>query len=1286
MAAQHSSALHSAVISVQPGQSVTLAANAADMSFLRDGADLVVSHESGTTLYKGFFAQGEDKPLPSLVLADGETVSGEDFLRAMNPDMDLLSTAAGPAPANTPGSGSGDYADDPGNLIGGVDALGTLGGLGPWGGARPVSELPEASPLAESGPAAPGAAVPPVGPTEPPVAPEAGGYYARFFIAKGDDASFSFRVHDAGGNTPSPLPSLGDITLAGPGAEYFSVSGINDDGTVTFVLTSAGQAALEAGEDIYGRFDVVVGDEFYPVLISGQSDGESYTASTGSGDKPVSEWYEAHGALDGATVELKDAQINSVVINSNEYREISVEQAKELAVARDEYWQDERYDPAKDPNGNGYHLVDKDAGFVQKGDDAYWEHAEEEDPDGVGSYHVDEPGYYWDWGGVVRPIDPGYDPAGNGVADGEDYYCGAPGCYWSDWGGFLYKPDDRYDPALDPNGEGVHNITEAEASFKGFIGVNNSDISVSGAGSISVTAEGGVVPQGASGTQGAGDASLSVVVGVKNSTLDAGADGGISITAKSGTIPKSDTVVDPDEPQVAEPYVNRVYGVHAGGFGLDTVEQEGLSDKTVLKGGTVSITASSSDSHFPAGGSGVNPPVDHAFALRHAVEEPGGGRGGQSVVGIMNQGYKPIIEYDEDGNAVAVGEPASVVEVEAQHITVEAVAESTRRDVFSEAVGIRNGSSANGGAPIPTAMAAFSYAPAGGVNIADASRGHTILRGQEGNTIAVSANAIAEHENLPAEDGSVWNSAYGLSAVGIDNVSGLVEILGADENDSISIDAKVSGNFGSFDEYGNKEGRYSATGIAVGEENRGGGKDAPVITISGDVGDDTLTITASADISLDYRQNEWEGGVNDLSRFGRLYGIRANEGALNITDVEHITIAAHATHEHTDDSDGTAKSAAWGVQVNQGAAVSMMETRNSDMAVKITSDDIGVEVDGGAFSASSGKHMDFTVEAGLIGLSAVSEWGKTGSISVSAAENLTMKVTVDGTGNPGGWWNMTSNAGGEYEPLVAAVAAQNEGVVDVSSGGVMDLTLTASSDSGTAYAVYADGSNDYSAQTSVTITSGDFNDTLSFEGNLTGIGGGLIDISTGGGNDVLTVTGDVEALSGWYGGTGGVVSIDTGADADQVTINGNLHAAGGRITIDTGTDNDTLTISGDLTAENINGWNGAVNEGGISITLGSGNDLLVLDGSTISGNVTLDGGAGVSDVLRYILNAEDLDGLGSLLDGLKDGNITGFEKIEVQVGSEDQKNMITDYINTNYAGAGDFELQVGIAADFGGSY
>jgi|GEM_PF-6912210 len=129
----------------------------------------------GTVTVTDFFVVG-DQSLPSLRLPDGTEVASADFFAGSDLDM---TTAAGPAAA-APMGGGANYADDSGNLMGGLDRLGSLGtdywargteapeeavGVGPAGagaapGAPGITE-PTGTQVSASQPSAPNDEVPP---------------------------------------------------------------------------------------------------------------------------------------------------------------------------------------------------------------------------------------------------------------------------------------------------------------------------------------------------------------------------------------------------------------------------------------------------------------------------------------------------------------------------------------------------------------------------------------------------------------------------------------------------------------------------------------------------------------------------------------------------------------------------------------------------------------------------------------------------------------------------------------------------------------------------------------------------------------------------------------------------------------------------------------------------------------------------------------------------------------------------------------------------------------------
>jgi|GEM_PF-3579171 len=105
----------------------------------QSGQDLVFLFENGGRIVlSNFFGLFESNQLPAFNLEDGQSLPGDAFLAALRED---LLPAAGPGAGAAAGSGGvGDYADDAGDLIGGVDRLDPLGTTGIGTAALPGIE------------------------------------------------------------------------------------------------------------------------------------------------------------------------------------------------------------------------------------------------------------------------------------------------------------------------------------------------------------------------------------------------------------------------------------------------------------------------------------------------------------------------------------------------------------------------------------------------------------------------------------------------------------------------------------------------------------------------------------------------------------------------------------------------------------------------------------------------------------------------------------------------------------------------------------------------------------------------------------------------------------------------------------------------------------------------------------------------------------------------------------------------------------------------------------------
>ncbi|MDR2488502.1 MAG: hypothetical protein LBD42_03290, partial [Desulfovibrio sp.] len=112
------------VVNSSAGGQLQFAFDPSAATTTRSGNDLAFELDGGgKVMVKDFFVVG-DESLPSLRMPDGVVVASADFFAASGLDM---TTAAGPGGGNNASSGSGEYLDDAGNLIGGIDRFGKLG-------------------------------------------------------------------------------------------------------------------------------------------------------------------------------------------------------------------------------------------------------------------------------------------------------------------------------------------------------------------------------------------------------------------------------------------------------------------------------------------------------------------------------------------------------------------------------------------------------------------------------------------------------------------------------------------------------------------------------------------------------------------------------------------------------------------------------------------------------------------------------------------------------------------------------------------------------------------------------------------------------------------------------------------------------------------------------------------------------------------------------------------------------------------------------------------------------
>ena len=214
------------------------------------------------------FGEGQQMP-QSVTLDDGRQMSASAFMETFAPSV-AMETAAGPgASGNTPGSGAGEYADDAGSLVDGVDRLGSLGRLGDFGGETGAPELPVSGTVftAQANPAGP--SLPGGGQLDPGPAGQAGDFLMTGSMYLPPLMTDNEIIQCSLGIAPMSAPGLPYIsvpvmaaefpfaamidTSAGSGWEQFESSGIFTLKTAsggTFVLnTETGYLAYYPGAE-----------------------------------------------------------------------------------------------------------------------------------------------------------------------------------------------------------------------------------------------------------------------------------------------------------------------------------------------------------------------------------------------------------------------------------------------------------------------------------------------------------------------------------------------------------------------------------------------------------------------------------------------------------------------------------------------------------------------------------------------------------------------------------------------------------------------------------------------------------------------------------------------------------------------------------------------------------------------------------------------------------------------------------------------------------------------------
>jgi len=162
---------------------------------------------------------------------------------------------------------------------------------------------------------------------------------------------------------------------------------------------------------------------------------------------------------------------------------------------------------------------------------------------------------------------------------------------------------------------------------------------------------------------------------------------------------------------------------------------------------------------------------------------------------------------------------------------------------------------------------------------------------------------------------------------------------------------------------------------------------------------------------------------------------------------------------------------------------------------------------------------------------------------------------------------------------------------------------------------------------------------------------------------------------------GGLNAIETGQYDDVLTFHSGLAAHGGSNQISTGAGNDTVTIKGHITA----GYNSSN-----LINLGSGNDTLILDAHVGQKNLLVDAGQGYDVLVLKAQDAHKFSHQykawfsdmynSSVLAG------SGFEEVRIDIGRNyrlDQVDWLTKMIN-QYNGSHSDNIEISLAMDNAG--
>lgn len=294
-------------VGVAPGQTVAFDFDISTATFERSGNNLTVSIEGGgQVVLSGFFVADSSGSLPALRLEDGTEIASNDFLAAINPDLDVT-----PAAASVSSNGINSYADDAGDLAGGLGGSESLDAFY-WGNeAGAVVEQPGNGIVALGGG---GVSVPPITPV-PPVNP-ATDYDARavLYTANGAADSFNFRL-DAG----KGLADVARVESLNGVVDETSLIGPAADGSYTLKTD-----AVSGTANVYDYITIYYTDGSHRIIQVILNQDGSYSSAAEDAANPPG------GAIDGEW----HTQTGNTTSTGNAGREAS----NGNDVGSDEFW------------------------------------------------------------------------------------------------------------------------------------------------------------------------------------------------------------------------------------------------------------------------------------------------------------------------------------------------------------------------------------------------------------------------------------------------------------------------------------------------------------------------------------------------------------------------------------------------------------------------------------------------------------------------------------------------------------------------------------------------------------------------------------------------------------------------------------------------------------------------------------------------------------------------------------------------------------------------------------